>query len=204
MDATTAVELDIRLKAGGVNLVPDQPLRYPIGADVGQNALNLLDLLCPVRSCSIDHMKQQIGLCGFVKRSAKGLDQLVRKVSHKTDSIRQDDFAIRAQHQLSGQGIKRGKELIGGVCAGTGQGIEQGGLAGIGIAHQRHLECRVPVAGLSPGLALAFAAVQPLPNLLDPVSEHAAVHLELCFARPATNADTTTLTLEVTPGTDQP
>ena len=164
----------------------------------------MLDLLCPVRGCSVDDVKQQIGLCGFVERGAKSLDQLVRKVAHETDGIRQDDFAIRAQHQLSGQGIKRGKELIGGVCAGTGQGIEQGGLAGIGVAHQRHLESRVPVAGLAPGLALAFAAVQSLTNLLDPVSEHAAVHLELCFARPATNADTATLTLEVTPGTDQP
>ena len=203
MDATTAVELDIRLKTGEIDLVPDQPLRHPIGADVCQNALDLLDLLCPVVGSSIDHVQQQIGLRGLVERRAKSFDQLVRKVAHKPDGIRQDDFATRAQNQLAGQGVECGKELIGGVGASPGQGIEQGGLAGVGIAHQRHLESRVAVAGFAPGLALAFAALQALSNLLDTVSEHAAIHLKLGFARPAPNADTATLTLKVTPGTDQ-
>ena len=109
-----------------------------------------------------------------------------------------------AQEQLACGGIERGEQLIGHVGARLDQRIEQGRLAGIGIADQRNVEGFAPLALAALRTALTPHFRQSLAGAPYRVADHSAVQLDLRFAGAAAPADATALTLQVRPAAHQP
>jgi hypothetical protein len=101
-------------------------------------------------------MEEQVSIDGFLQRGLERVDQAVREVADEAHRVGQRHRAAgeiaaafrRAQVELAGGGVQGGEELVGRIGAGLDQGIEQRGLAGVGIADQRNIEG-------APALALA-------------------------------------------------
>ena len=87
---------------------------------------------------------------------------------------------------------------------GTGQAVEQGRLAGVGVADQGHDRVGHAAAGLAVQAAGAADLVQLLLDPDDPLGDPAAVELELALAGAAQEAEAAALALEMGPGADQP
>ncbi len=74
----------------GINLVPDNDLRYSTGSDVFKNGCYRGHLLLPIRAGRVDDMQQQIGLCGFFQSGMKGRDQFMWQVANEADGVGED------------------------------------------------------------------------------------------------------------------
>src|SRR5436309_9875724 len=83
----------------------------------------------------IDDMKNDIGKDRLLQCTSKGSDEKVWKLSNKANAIDKQYFLIIWKKVLSRRRIQCGKELIFDIDISLGQGIHQGRLAGIGIAH---------------------------------------------------------------------
>ena len=174
-----------------------------IGADLFQDQIDLLDLLHAYRRRSVDDMQQQIGMDGFFKRGAECGHQLMRQFAHEADRVRDHHVAhFLAQVNPARGGIERGEQLVGNIHAGLGHGIEQGRLAGIGIADQGHRECVIAAARTALRFALLVQFFQARAQGLDTVADQPAVRFKLRLAGTA-QADTALLPFQVSPAADQ-
>ena len=89
-DLITVTSLDRRGGQGEVDLVPHQDLRHVGRADLGKNLVHRSDLGVAVLAGRIHHMKQQVGLRGFLEcrleaaTSACGRSRMKPTVSEST------------------------------------------------------------------------------------------------------------------------
>ena len=99
-------------------------------------------------------MKNVIGVAGLLQRTLEGLHQMVGKLPDKADRIRQQNLLAAWQLHPAGGGIQCGEQLIFRQDTGSGQGVQQGRLARVGVAYDgrhRHtlvqalLSRRIPV-----------------------------------------------------------
>ena len=98
------------------------------------------------------------------------------------------------QVQPTGGGIQGGKQLVGSqhrrAAASAGEGIEQGALAGVGVAHQGKSSQALAAA---PQPFTMFAQLTGIPlQPFDAAGDGAAIFFQLGFPRPA-GADTAAL-----------
>ena len=80
--------------------------------------------------------------------------------------------------------IERREHLVARIDPGAGQPVEQGRLAGVGVADQRHHRIGHPAAGLAVQAARALHAGQLLLDPDDALGDPAPVELELALAGP--------------------
>ena len=139
-DATTVVVLDPWRERRQVDLVPDQQLGHAVGADFLQHRIHLLGLRAAHRGRRVDHVQEQIGVHGFFQRRTERCDQRMRQVADEADRVRDDDLARRRHPEAPRGGVEGREKLVCGERARVRQGIEQGRLAGIGIADERDRE----------------------------------------------------------------
>jgi len=186
-----------------IDLVADAQPRHSVGTDLGQHRLDLLAALLLVGVGRVDHLQQQVGLAALFEGGAKGFDQLVRQLTDETDGVGQDRRSQMGQLDAAQCGVERGEELVGGEGVGTGEGVEQGRLAAVGIADQRQHRNLATAPGAPPlGTALAHR-FEPLLHPLRALPQHPLVELELGLTGTAqTNA--AFLPVEVTPAAHQP
>ena len=196
---TMAIEAQTGLVAALVDLVEDHQLGHVGRTDFGNHVIDGFDLAVAVGRAGIDHVQQHIGLGRFFQRGLEGLHQPVRQVADEAHRVGQDDVGPRPQMQPPGERIERGKELVGRQRPRTGEAIEQRGLAGVGVADQRHAQGLAALAGTTARAALAIHLLQPFAHLADLVVDHPAVQLQLGFAGAAAHTDTAALALEVGP-----
>lgn len=137
-DATTGVGRRTWGTSACINLVVDEQLRHVVRTDFAQHPIHRLDLFITVGRRGIDYMKQQIRIGGFLQGGRESLYELVRQIADKSHGVGNDKMDARGPLQPTGQGVQGRKQLVGGERLSACQGIEQRGLAGIGIAHQRN------------------------------------------------------------------
>ncbi|MNV51133.1 hypothetical protein D3C71_1431720 [compost metagenome] len=143
-------------------------------------------------------MQQQVGVHRLFQGGAECGDQAVRQIADEADRIGHHHRPRPFDPDTAGGRVQGREELIGGVGVGAGQGVEQGGLAGVGVAHQRHRQRTAPGACPALGHTLALHPVQPFAQRLDLGADHAAIHFKLGLAGPA-HPDTAALTFQVAP-----
>jgi hypothetical protein len=105
--------------------------------------------------------------------------------------------------QASHGGIERREQLVGRISVGTRQPIEERGLAGVGVAHQRDGRHFLPLAFLPRRLALLQHFLDAVVQRLDALADQATVGLELRFARAAQADAAAALAVEVGPAAHQ-
>ncbi len=148
-------------------------------------------------------MQQQVGLARFRQRGAERGDQLMRQVAHETDGVGEHQ-RMAGQLDAAHRRVQRGEQLVGGVGIRAGQGIEQRGLAGVGVAHQRDPGQLVADAGAAHLGALHLDLVESLLQLLQALLQQPAVGLQLGLTR-ATQADgTAAQAVQMGPAADEP
>jgi hypothetical protein len=166
-----------------VDLVEDADARQYIGADFGQHHVGHFELALEAGVAGVDHVEQQRGIQCLVEGGLEGCDQAVGQVLDEAHRIADQHagHAFRVQHAHGG--VQRGEELVGDQHLAAGEGPHQGGLAGVGVADQRHRgEALAFLAAGALGLALDLHRVDFLLQLGDAVADLAAVQLGMGFA----------------------
>ncbi|RMP65068.1 hypothetical protein ALQ18_05181 [Pseudomonas marginalis pv. marginalis] len=198
------VALNLRLNAlKQIEFVIDLKDRQVLGANLAQHHHHLFDLQHAIRLSRIDHVQQQVGVARLFERRPECLDQLVRQVTNEPHGVGQHDRPQVIQFETAQGRVEGGEELVGRVNVGLGHVVEQCRFAGVGIAHQgnrRNIGTHTPASRL---LALAAYFFEATLDLSQANPQQAPVGFQLGFTR-ATHADTTTLTLKVSPATHQP
>ena len=147
-------------------------------------------------------MQQKIGLHGLLQGRLEGRHQLMRQIAYESHRIRQDHHRVRSEREPFQGGIQCGEELVCRIDARPGQGVDQGGFAGIRVADQPYHRHRGTLARTTALLALLVDLFQPLLDLADTLADQALVRFQLGFAR-AAQTDATLLPFQVSPAPDQ-
>src|SRR5690606_33464473 len=191
------------LHSTAIDLVVNENHGNVARADLGEHPLDLRDLVDAVGRRGIDHVQQQVRLGGFLERRLEGVDELVREVPDEADRIGQHDEIARRQPDPARERVEGCEQPLGRVGPGPGQAVEQGRLAGVGIADDRYLEGLVAIARAPAVAPLAADALEICAQPAHPGAELAAVEFDLLLARPAANPDAPALPLEVGPAANQ-
>ena len=175
-----------------------------VDAELVQDRLDIVLLRVAVGVADVAHVQDQVGREHLFQRGAEGRDQRGRQVGDEAHRVGEDDMGARRQGQLAHGRIKGGEDLVARVDSGPGEAVEQGRLAGIGVADQGHDGIGHALAGFTVQAAGAPDAGQLLLDPYDPLGDPAPVELELALAGPTEEAEAAALALEVGPGAYQP
>ena len=135
-----------------------------------------------VRAGAVDHVDEQVRLGDHLQGRAKRLHQLVGQLAHEPDRVRQQHRLPAGQRQAPGPRVEGGEQPVLDQHAGVGQPVEQGGLAGVGVADQRHGGQAAAPAGLALQAALLGQAAQVALEAAHAPHQAPAVDLELGLA----------------------
>src|SRR6202022_2544694 len=143
------------------------------------------------RMAGVEDVEDEVGFGDLLKSGAEGGDELWRELLDESDGVGEQDTPPIGHDRGAGGWIKGGKDLVGLEDPGTGDGVHQRALAGIGVAdhrHHRHLGSPARLAVKAPRLSqLGDVAAQ----LADTPADAPPGDLQLLLARPA-GADSTT------------
>ena len=197
-----------RSRLGGqqVDLVPDlqdRP-RLHIQPKARQNLADVSGLGGAFGAGDVADMDDDVRLLDLFQGGPDGLDQLVRQVRDESDRVGEDRRAAVRKLQHSQGRVEGCEQHVLRHHVGLGQAIEQGRLAGVGVAHQRHGRVRMALAGGALQGPRASHLDQFAFQLADFLGQQAPVGLDLGFARTAHDPEAAPLTFQVGPGPDQP
>jgi hypothetical protein len=144
-------------------------------------------------------MYEHVGLDRLLERGLKGLHQAVWQTPHKADGVGQEQASAGGQGEASGRRVEGREEPVSREHMGTGQPVEERGLARVGVAHDgegRHWDA---LALLALSSALPDYLVELAPHAGNFIADATLVHLELGLARVALHRATAALAVEVRP-----
>ena len=157
-----------------------------------------------VRIRAVDHLDQDVRPVHLVEGRPERLDQLVRELVDEPDRVGHDRGLAVPELDLAAGRIERREQLVLGLGRlAADQGVEQGRLAGVGVADDADRRPEASVPAPRGGRSLLAHLVDPLLHLRDPGAHDPAVRLELRFAR-ATGADPAAGPAQVGPQSGQP
>ena len=125
-------------------------------------------------------MQQQRRLARLVERGAERGDQIVRQLLDEADRVADQDARLGLRLQRAHGGVEGGEELVGDQHVAAGQRAHERGLAGVGVADDRHRRLRRAAAAARGGVLLD--RLQLAAQLGDAVADLAPVELELRLA----------------------
>ena len=125
--------------------------------EVAKDAFHRLDVVVHVRAAGVHDVQQQVGVVQFVQGRTKRGHQIGGQIPHEADRIGNDHLEIAGKTQPPARRVKGGKHAIFNQHLAVGEGVQQCGLAGVGVAHDG--EHRQVAA-----LALAAAQMAALRN----------------------------------------
>src|SRR5262249_21781975 len=184
------------LAVRAIDFVVDVDYTINVDGEIPQHLLADLALLFVLRMARVDHVQDEIGGHRFLPRRAEGGGQIVRRLGNEADRVDAHRLRRHIEGDALGLGVEGGEEFVHRLDVALRKAIEEGRLAGVGVAHQRDDE------GLAAPLALRGAgALDPVQlsfQMRDAVADDAAVELERVPADPA-RAGAPRLPLEVRP-----
>ena len=121
---------------------------------------------------------------------------MVRELADKPDRVGQENGLPTGEGKLAGGGVQRGEELVLREDAGSRQSVEQGGLTGVGVAHDGDAGQATAVACGTHGAAVLFDNGQFRLQCVNTALHMAAVALQLGLTG-AAGADTTAETRHI-------
>ncbi len=127
-------------------------------------------------------MDDQVGQHGLLQGRLEGLDQLVGQLLDEADGVGQQVVAA-AELEAAGGRVEGVEEPVPHPDLGPGQGVEQGRLAGVGVAGEGDPGQRRGVALGSHHAAVLFEVLEPAAQSGDAVAGEPAVGLDLGLAR---------------------
>ncbi len=189
-----------------VGLVEHDELGDVARADLAEHRPHRIDVELGVGTRSVHKVQQQVGFGDFLEGRLERLDEAGGQLLDEAHRVGDQHRLTTRQLQAPGGGVEGGEQAILDENTGTGEMVQQGGLAGVGVPDDGD--------GVEPGptprLALVLAgAPQPAEILLqlgEPPLDAPPVDLELGLTR-APGADATALLAELiapSPQTGQP
>ena len=151
-------------------------------------------------------MQQQVGVFQLLQRGLEGLHQLMRQLADKAHRVGDHHIQRIADRQQSGGGVQRIKQAVVGGDVRAGDGVEQRGFPGVGVAHDGHHGDLVLAAALALGGTHPAHLLQLPLQLVDLAADMTAVGLQLGFAgtlRADGRAAGAALPLQMAPHADQ-
>lgn len=147
----------------------------------------------------VSDVKNDVRLDHFFQRRPKRRDQHGRKVGDEADGVGKHRLAAVRKCQCAQRGIECREQHVHGLYIGTGQTVEQRRLARIGVADQGDYAIRHPLAARAVQAACRLYFSDLVLDANDTFADHAAVGLDLGFARSPEKAKTAALAFEMSP-----
>ena len=130
-DRQRLFSLQLRQK---VTLVEDQEPRLIRHVQFFEDSFHLGDLLLEAGVGAIHHVKKKIGVLKFLQGGLECPHERFGKGTDEPDRVGDDHLPLPGKTEPSGGGVESGKEEVLGENRAFGKGVQQGRLAGIGIA----------------------------------------------------------------------
>ena len=164
---------------GDVRLVDDDDLLDVVATDLGEHLTHRGDLALGIGVRAVDHVEEQVRVANLLEGRAERLDELVRQAAHETNGVDE-----RVDPPVLGLGaadrrIEGREELVLHEDARAGEAVEQGALAGVGVASDRDARDAALAATLALRVAGRLHALDVAAQLGDLRVDAATVELDL-------------------------
>src|SRR5262245_56813704 len=150
----------------------------------------------------IHHVHEDVGFGQLLERRFERRYELVGQLLDEADRVGEHERRVRRDRDQASSGVQRHEEPIGGGQRGTGQPIQQRGLAGIRVTHERDDGHAARASAVTEQPPMHAHPPELLADLPDAVPDEPTIRLDLLLTRTA-SPDTTAQTLEVLPLTDE-
>ena len=138
---------------------------------------------------AVVHDHQHVRQGRLLQRGPEGADQRMGQLADESYRIHQQIFRFLRRLHSPGHRVQGGEELILGIDLGSRQGVQQRGLAAVGISHQSHHRRSVLLPVFPADIPLLFHFRQPALQLRHPFPDPPPVHFQLAFSgAPGTDA----------------
>ena len=154
--------------------------------------MHAAELLLGMGMAHIEHVQEHVGVHRFFERGAEAGDEVMRQIADEADGVGQEQLAAAVDLPGAGFGVERGEQLVVGIGAGGGEGVEERALAGVGVADEAGGGVLAGTLGDEAGFAVLDLADFP-GEIGDAFANDSAVGFELGFAG-AAGADAHALT----------
>ena len=136
----------------------------------------------------VEYVNQKIGDDHFFERGLEGLDEAVGEATDEADGVGDEELLIAAEDQLARGRVERGKEFVGREDVRAGEGVEQRGFTGVGVADDGASRDGDALAFGALHAALQHDAPQLGLEVRDAITHCAAIVLQLRFTLAAQTA----------------
>ena len=124
-------------------------------------------------------MQQQVGVGDLLQGRTEGVDQLVGQLPDKADGVGERELPAIGSLCASHGRVQGREELILDQHARPGEPVDQRGLAGVGVAGDRHARGAVGLARVPLGVAVGLHLADFPAQLGDSGVNAAPVQLDL-------------------------